>query len=507
MYLRQSLDTDAGNAIERQRAGCVERIATKGWAGEPLTPYVDNGVSATDGRERPAYAALLRDVRAGLVDVVVAWNLDRLSRRPRELEDWFDLNRAHGVNLLTSEGADLVDLSSETGRLVLRMTIAVASMEGERKARRQRESNAQARDQGLPPAGRRAFGYTARVASAKAVLVSGATRTSANGSTWPDYGHEPLEPEAGAVRHAFADLLAGSPLYAIARGLNRSGFTTTDGKAWSPQVVRMLLCSPRSAGLVRPPKAETGRTRFDRSDYDLAALRPGTWEPLVTADTWHAAQAVLRDPSRRTNPGNTRAHLLSGLARCGEVRDGQPCGALVKSSHTRAGLRAYKCPHHHMTRQADRADELVTEVVLERLRQPDAHRLLERQDAPDLARLRTEYAEARARRDTLPGLYAEGVLDAEGLRRATRTLDAKLGDLVARMGNGGMRSRIGDLVEADDPAEVWASLALERRRAVVEALLAITMVSPGIGAKSPRDYAAALEHTARSVRLDWKAAA
>ena len=89
IYLRQSEDRN-GNmlAVDRQRQDCEKLCAQKGWT---TTEYMDNDTSATSGKSRPAYQAMLADIRVGAIDAVVAWDLDRLYRQPRELEDLIDV--------------------------------------------------------------------------------------------------------------------------------------------------------------------------------------------------------------------------------------------------------------------------------------------------------------------------------------------------------------------------------------------------------------------------------
>ena len=48
--------------------------------------YVDNDVSAYSGKHRPQYERMLSDVARGLVDAVIVYHTDRLTRRPIELE-------------------------------------------------------------------------------------------------------------------------------------------------------------------------------------------------------------------------------------------------------------------------------------------------------------------------------------------------------------------------------------------------------------------------------------
>src|SRR4051794_7764795 len=88
IYLRQSIDRYSDElAISRQREDCIKICEGRGWTHRE---YVDNDKSATTGR-RPAYQKMLDDIRAGLVDAVVVWDLDRLHRRPIELEYFIDL--------------------------------------------------------------------------------------------------------------------------------------------------------------------------------------------------------------------------------------------------------------------------------------------------------------------------------------------------------------------------------------------------------------------------------
>ena len=97
VYLRQSKDDhDTGLAIERQREDCLKLCETRGWT--PV-PYVDSKISAYSGKRRPAYEQMLSDIAAGKLDAVVAWDLDRLHRRPIELERFMEMADQHRLAL------------------------------------------------------------------------------------------------------------------------------------------------------------------------------------------------------------------------------------------------------------------------------------------------------------------------------------------------------------------------------------------------------------------------
>src|SRR3954467_9448471 len=93
VYLRQSLDRDgSGLAVARQREDCLKLCADRGW---DHVEYVDNDISASTAKARPAYIRMLADIAAGRLDGVVAWDLDRPHRRPVELEHFIDLPDRH----------------------------------------------------------------------------------------------------------------------------------------------------------------------------------------------------------------------------------------------------------------------------------------------------------------------------------------------------------------------------------------------------------------------------
>ncbi|WP_275888197.1 recombinase family protein [Nonomuraea lactucae] len=149
IYLRISLDhTGEGLAVERQRADC-ERIAReRGW--KIVATYTDNSISASDkANVRPDYDRMVRDYSNGRFDAVICWDLDRLTRQPRQLEDWIDAATEPGLLLVTANGE--ADLSTDGGRLFARIKASVARAEVERA--RQSAAQRQRAAMGRPPRG------------------------------------------------------------------------------------------------------------------------------------------------------------------------------------------------------------------------------------------------------------------------------------------------------------------------------------------------------------------
>src|SRR5690606_13244546 len=103
IYCRISRDAEQeGLGVARQEEDCRALVARHGWTlVEP--PYVDNDISAStlSRKARPAYEAMLAAVRAGEVDVIVAYSNSRLTRRPLELEDLITVHDQHGAVIHT----------------------------------------------------------------------------------------------------------------------------------------------------------------------------------------------------------------------------------------------------------------------------------------------------------------------------------------------------------------------------------------------------------------------
>ena len=93
-----------------RREDCLPWRRQLGWPVAEV--YVDNDVSAYSGKPRPAYRRMLRDIKDGTRDALVVYDLDRLVRQPRELEEFFDICDAAGLTSFASVTGDL-DLAND----------------------------------------------------------------------------------------------------------------------------------------------------------------------------------------------------------------------------------------------------------------------------------------------------------------------------------------------------------------------------------------------------------
>lgn len=477
IYLRMSQDRTGDElGIDRYRELCLRVCARHGWT--DTVEYVDNDVSASRARgPKTAYARLLADARAGTLGAVVVADLDRLTRTPREIEDWIDICESGGVRLVTADGE--VDAATDNGRLFMRIKAAVARGEVERKGKRQRDAAAHAASQGRRIGGRRPFGYDAA-----------------------GMRHDPAE--ADAVRWAYGAVLAGVSLGGIARRWNELRLhtpqSTRDGRPsrWTAQTVRSVLLNPRHAGLrshvtreVRDRLAEqdgkaAGAAVDPRAARIAGIVGPAAWPGVVAEQTWRAAVALLTSPER-AKPARSGTGLLTGVALCGV------CGAPVHgggapASPTKPAYRTYRCTAAlgHVGRAAEPVEWFVGEVIVERLSRPGAERLLEGVNRPDADEVRDRILELRTRRRNILDLVEDGTYTSAEARLRVGRLDRQILDANAELADAGRADILGPLVGADDVRVAWEGLGTDRRRAVIDALVVVTLMPPGRGTRTFR---------------------
>ena len=131
VYCRKSTEEgldQAFNSLDAQYEACASYVASQRHEGWVLneTRYEDGGFSG-GSMERPALKRLLDDVRAGAVDVIVIYKIDRLTR---SLADF-----ARIVDVLDAAGASFVSVtqsfntSTSMGRLTLNMLLSFAQLD------------------------------------------------------------------------------------------------------------------------------------------------------------------------------------------------------------------------------------------------------------------------------------------------------------------------------------------------------------------------------------------
>ena len=196
VYARISQDRSGDElGVRRQLADCRAEAERRGW--QVAEEYVDDDVSAYSGRIRPAYERMLADLTDRRRDAVIVWHMDRLHRRPAELERFVDTCTLAKVRDVVTLSGD-IDLAKGDGLLMARLLGAVKANESDSTRRRGARKALEIAQSGRPTTGGpRPFGFERDHAT-----------------------HNPVE--AAVIRDLASRALAGETLISLATSLNPS---------------------------------------------------------------------------------------------------------------------------------------------------------------------------------------------------------------------------------------------------------------------------------------------
>ncbi|MGW2424452.1 recombinase family protein [Streptomyces sp. NPDC001709] len=287
IYTRISRD-DEGEAlgVARQQSDCERLADLRSW--QAVKVYEDNDVSAFKRNVvRDEFELMLKDLRAGLIDGIVAYDLDRLARQPRDLErliEIFDERPRLEFATVTND----INLGTPDGRTMARIMVAFANKSSHDASRRIRRKHLELAQQGKDSGGPAPYG-------------------------WRKDDRSKVNPEAAkAIRAAQREILAGVRIGTIRTRWQEQGLgNPREGtKRMAHHHVEHSLTNPRLVGY---------RTYHGEILYgDDGQPVMGDWEPINTAEEWEAVCAAVAE-RKQQRPGLSlaRKYLLSGIARCG----------------------------------------------------------------------------------------------------------------------------------------------------------------------------------------------
>ena len=438
VYVRISQDrTGEELGVARQVADCRELAAREGWT--IAEEYVDNDVSAYSGKKRPAYERMLADLGDGRRDGVIVWHMDRLHRRPAELERFVDVCTLAGVRDVVTLSGD-IDLAKGDGLLMARLLAAVAANESDSKRRRGARKALEIAQSGRPMmGGPRPFGFQEDRVT-----------------------HQPAE--APVVRELAARALAGETLISLATWLQETGVKTVGGKEWRTNTVRQLLTNPRTWGM----RVHQGQV-----------IGQGVWDPIIDGEQGERLRRLLLDPARRTNR-SARRYLLTGMLRCGK------CGKRLYST-PKNGVRRYGCAMGPDQRgcggvfiYAQMLEEFIAQAVLYRLDSPDLHQVISGAPDEEQTRALADLIQADTDRlEDLAGMWADGEISKAEWLKARDRIEARREDNRRTFFRVTQRDAVAEYIgHGDELRAQWGDLNLSRQVAIVKAVLDFATIVP-----------------------------
>jgi site-specific DNA recombinase len=273
VYTRKSTDHNLDlefNSLDAQRESCeayIKSQAHEGW--RLIAEHYDDGAFSGASLDRPALQKLLAEIKAGNVDVIVVYKVDRLTR---SLSDFAKL-----VELFDQYSASFVSVTqhfnttSSMGRLTLNVLLSFAQFEREVIGERVRDKVAASKAKGIRVGGSIPLGY---VSVNKKLVVS--------------------PQDAETVRAIFQRYLELGSVRDLAEDLDRKGVRTR----------RQTLSTGKTRGGIRfgvGALAHLLRNRFYIGEVVYrGAVHAGEHEPILDRSLFDAVQAKL------TESGNAR---------------------------------------------------------------------------------------------------------------------------------------------------------------------------------------------------------
>jgi site-specific DNA recombinase len=286
IYTRKSTEHNLDlefNSLDAQREACeayIKSQAHEGWR-LILDRYDDGGLSGAS-LDRPALQSLLADVRAGKINIVVVYKVDRLTRSLADFAKLVELFDQHAVSFVSVTQS--FNTTSSMGRLTLNVLLSFAQFEREVIGERVRDKIAASKRKGIWVGGPVPLGY--RCIDKKLIVI-------------PE--------EAETVRTIFRRYLELGSLGALVEDLDRRGIRT--------KAVARLDGSVR--GGIRfgvGPLAHLLRNRFYLGEIVYRGeVHPGEHEPIIDRNLFeavqakHAANAVARNVRLKSS-----ASILTG---------------------------------------------------------------------------------------------------------------------------------------------------------------------------------------------------
>ncbi len=285
------------NSLDAQREACEAYIASQrseGWAA--IRDRYDDGGFSGGNLERPGLKQLLADIEDGLIDVVVVYKIDRLSRSLMDFSKLVEIFDRNGVTFVSVTQS--FNTTSSMGRLTLNILLSFAQFEREVTAERIRDKVAASRKKGMWMGGYVPLGYDVRDRK----LVVNAD-------------------EAVSVRRIFERFVELGSATALARELRRDGFRNKQGTLIDKGYLYRLLNN----------RVYRGEAVHKGKAY------PGEHDAIIDDDLWDRAHAILQEsPRKRANNSRSRTPaMLKGLIF-------SETGAAMTPTATRKGAKLYR---------------------------------------------------------------------------------------------------------------------------------------------------------------------
>ena len=317
------------NSLQNQEESCKAYIASQSFNGwQYYKTYSDAAISG-ETMERPALKQMLDDMAHGLVNTVVVYKVDRLSRSILDFHNmmkYFEKYNANFVSITQS-----FDTSTSMGKLTLNMLLSFAQFEREVSSERVRDKIRASKAKGLWMGGAPRLGYD--LINKKLVV-------------------NPTEAEQ--VRHLFEKYLEVQSVNDLTEYAKQKGIF---GKRWETAKRQIRGGNPiakMSMHRILRDKIYIGQIENKKE----GTFAKGEHEPIISTELFNRVQVALANNANNKSPSTSAPNILTGKL---FNHNG------VKFINQRTSGKGKKTAYYYATKgfylTADRVDEIVIKTI------------------------------------------------------------------------------------------------------------------------------------------------
>ena len=400
VYIRVSTEDQAreGFSLGEQEEKLLQLCKFKEL--EVYKVYKDAGISAKDMEHRPQFQAMLKDMKEGKINYIVAYKLDRITRLVRDLEELISVLEQYNCFLLCDR--DDVNTSTANGRFFVRMLTVLSQLEIEIVSERTKFGLNGAIKSGHIP-GQRPFGYTK--SEDKKMIVDNATRPY--------------------IEKIFDMYLEGKSFQQIANYFKENNIYPK--KKWRDTTIQKIIDNKIYMGDYEQYK------RIGKQENLEPIVYMNVVEPIISRAKWEKCQKQ-KERNQRTYTRD-RIYTFFQRLKC------PSCGRIMKCKGSGGSKRKYMyytCEHCHVNFNENYVEELLESFIYDLLEYDMAVKkfflpiLEDKNNKIDTTTIDKEIRNLEKQRDRIKQAYIKGIVEMEDFKEDYKLIEDKLFNLESK---------------------------------------------------------------------------
>ena len=362
--------------------------------------YKDAGISAKDMEHRPQFQEMLKDMKEGKLNYIVAYKLDRITRSVRDLEELISVLEQYNCFLLCDR--DDVNTSTANGRFFVRMLTVLSQLEIEIVSERTKFGLNGAIKSGHIP-GQRPFGY--KSAEDKRMVIDNSTRPY--------------------VEKIFDMYLEGKSFQQIANYFKENNIYPK--KNWKDTTIQKIIDNKIYMGDYEQYK------RIGKQENLEPIVYMNVVEPIISRAKWEECQRQ-KERNQRTY---TRDRVYSFFQRLKCPN----CSRIMKckgSGGTKRKYMYYTCEHCHINFNEDHVEHLLRDFIYDLLEYDMAVKkfflpvLEDKTNNIDTTSIDKEIRDLEKQRNRIKDLYIKGIVEIDDFKEDYKLIEDKLANLESK---------------------------------------------------------------------------